>query len=408
MNVAESLKTAFSSVLGNKMRAFLTMLGIIIGIASVITIVSLGAGMSAFMEQQFAEMGMGNLRVSRANWAETFTDYDLLRVSDVEMLQQLPGVQGTSASRNSSGFNIRLLDPGQTNNATLEGVTPSHGELMNVRMLYGRYINQADIDGEAMFAVIQDTTAENVFGFYGPEIIGRVIEMPSWAAAGIQRFIVVGISANPHAEFDRMHPEWINESVTIPITTLHRMYGNDHIDIITVGTHDFDYMTQLAEDITFALDSSRGTTANYHVENPATWREQAEAQLAMTTMAISGIAGISLLVGGIGVMNIMMVTVTERTREIGIRKSIGARNRDILIQFLIESIILTAIGGAIGIVLGTGLGDIVGPMLNIQPVVNPTSVLVAVGVSAATGIIFGVGPASRASRLDPIEALRYE
>ena len=408
MNIVESVKTAVSSVLSNKLRAFLTMLGIIIGISSVITIVSLGAGMGDFMEQQFTEMGLGNLEVSRANWAETFTDADLLRPSDVSMLSQINGVREVGARRNSHGFDIRLMEAGDTNTANLNGVTPSIASLSGVRMLYGRYINYSDIENEAMFAVINDTTAEKIFGFYGPELIGQFIEMPSWDGFGVLRFTIVGIAANPHADMERNFPEWVTEEVVVPISVMYRMYGTDAIDTIIVAANDRNELTQLGEDIVAALDASRGTSGNYNVFNPATFMEQAEAQLQIVTLVISGIAGISLLVGGIGVMNIMMVTVTERTREIGIRKSIGARNKDILVQFLIESIILTFIGGAIGILLGVGAGELVGPLVNIDPVVNFTAVAVAVTVSCATGIVFGVGPASRASRLDPIEALRYE
>ena len=409
MNVLESIKTAVSSVLGSKLRAFLTMLGIIIGISSVITIVSLGAGMSGFIEEQWATMGLGNLQVHMSNWGDTVTDRDLLTLDDVALLERLPGVREVSASMNQWGFNIRLLDPMETQQASLNGIMPNNEHLANIQMRYGRYINQMDVDNATQFAVITDSTAMRVFGVADATVIGRTIELSTWFAAGLQRFTVVGIRVNPNAEFEEnWDPAWITEDVHVPITTVQNITNNRTVSTLQVAVVDRNAMAEIADDVMNALDESRGTTGNYHVFNPMNFIEQANAQLAMITLAISGIAAISLFVGGIGVMNIMLVTVTERTREIGIRKSIGARNSDIRMQFLIESVILTSIGGAIGILIGMGAGNLIGPLMNISPVVSIMSVLVAVGVSCITGIIFGVGPATKASRLDPIEALRYE
>ncbi|MCL2616717.1 MAG: ABC transporter permease [Defluviitaleaceae bacterium] len=408
MNILESMKTAVSSVLSSKLRAFLTMLGIIIGISSVITIVSIGAGMGNQMEEMWANMGLGNLQVSMSNWGDTVTDRDLLTLDDVQMLGNIPNVRTATATLGNWGYQLRLMDPSETNQANLMGVMPGHDRLVNVQMLYGRYINQMDIDGSTPFAVINDTTAERVFGSVHAGIIGQTVELSSWMAAGIQRFTVVGIKVNPNAEFEAMWPDFINEEVTVPITTLQSLTGQRTVDTIHVASEDPNLMTQVAEDINAALDNSRGTMGNYHIFNPMNFLDQANEQLAMVTLVISGIAAISLLVGGIGVMNIMLVTVTERTREIGIRKSIGARRRDILMQFLIEAVILTFIGGTIGIAIGIGGGRLLGPLMDITPVVNMSSVLLAVGVSCATGLIFGVGPANKASKLDPIEALRYE
>ena len=409
MNIAESIKTAVSSVFGNKLRAFLTMLGIIIGISSVITIVSLGAGMSNFMEEQWATMGLGNLQVRLSSWGDTITDRDLLTLDDVEMLRNLPGVRTATATNMSWGFNIRMPDPTEIRNAYLFGVMPDQEQLVNVQMVYGRYINQMDIDNSMNFAVINNTTAERIFGEVHAGLIGQSVTLNSQWAGGAISLTIVGIKVNPNAEWEQMwEPEWINEEVTMPITTLQSFIGITSVDTIHVASVDANLMTEIAESVTNALDNSRGTTGNYEVFNPMNFLDQANAQLTMVTLAISGIAAISLLVGGIGVMNIMLVTVTERTREIGIRKSIGARNSDILSQFLIEAIILTFIGGAIGIALGIGGGRLIGPLMDIRPVVDMMSVVLAVVVSCLTGIIFGVGPARKASKLDPIEALRYE
>ena len=416
MNVLESMKTAVSSVFGNKLRAFLTMLGIIIGISSVITIVAIGTGMSRSFEDMWMNLGIGNLQVNLSNWGDTITDQDLLSLDDIEMLRRIPNVRTVTATQSTWGFDLRLLDPTETNNSNLLGVMPEHESMINVQMLYGRYINQMDINNSMHFAVINDTTAERVFGALHAGVIGQTIEMHSWMAVGAQRFTVVGVKVNPNAEFERNWPDFVNEEITIPITTLQNLTGQRNVDTLHVASIDPNLMTDTAEDVRNALDNSRGTVGNYHIWNPMNMIEQANAQLAATTLVISGIAAISLFVGGIGVMNIMLVTVTERTREIGIRKSIGARNRDILAQFLIEAIILTSIGGMIGMGLGIGGAILIGMAglnfmgggMEMTPVVDQTSVLLAVLVSSATGLIFGVGPAIKASRLDPIDALRYE
>ncbi|MCL2618239.1 MAG: ABC transporter permease [Defluviitaleaceae bacterium] len=409
MNIFESIKTAVSSVFSSKLRAFLTMLGIIIGISSVITIVSLGAGMSNFMEEQWATMGLGNIQVRLSGWGDSVTDLDLLNMNDVEQVRHIPGVRTAAALLPSWDFQMRTQDPGEVRNSTINGITPEYEQIMHVQMLYGRYISQMDIDNAMHFAVITDSTADRIFGGVHAGIIGQTVEFQSWWAAGVQRFTVVGIMANPNAQWeDMMEPEWIREEVSVPITTLQGILGQRQVDTIFVAVEDPNRMTEIGEQVMNMLDNSRGTSGNYTVFNPMDFLEQMNAQLAMVTIAISGIAAISLLVGGIGVMNIMLVTVTERTREIGIRKSIGARNSDIRWQFLTEAIILTLIGGAIGIALGFAGGRLIGPVMNVHAVVDITSVVLAVGVSCLTGIVFGVGPAIKASKLDPIEALRYE
>ena len=405
MNVLESIGTALRNVFSNKMRSLLTALGIIIGIGSVIAILAVGEGSRAQMDQQFEDMGVNQLTVM-LSYNETISQKDLLNQRDLDMINFMPGVKQAGGTYSIRGVEVKLLDPTETKRATLQGVTDGFDQLDNPTMLHGRYINQFDILDGARVAVIQDSLADSVFGYSDERALGQTISVKTWR--GVYKFTIIGISENPNKEMELRFDANFPTTVTLPISTAQRMAGAKEISEIKVAVIDKNNSTALADQIVALLEQVHENTDKYYVQNMAGMLDQVNTMMNMVTLVIAGIAGISLLVGGIGVMNIMLVTVTERTREIGIRKSIGARNKDIRTQFLIEAVILTAIGGSIGVVLGWGLGNLIGRIADVAPVITVESILLAVGISSAVGIIFGVNPASKAAKLDPIEALRYE
>jgi putative ABC transport system permease protein len=407
MNIAESIFSALKNVTSNKGRALLTMLGIVIGIGSVIIIMSVGAGSSAEINANFESMGVGRMNVSLQG-GRNITRSDRLTLEDYDLLKDLPAFKFISPVYTAGGNNVtlQLLDPKKTNRASLTGVMEEYKDITSPEILYGRYLSANDVDMASKVAVIYDTTAEKVFGASDALVVGEKISLRT--NRGSTKYTVVGVLKNPNAETERMYGDQFADQIFMPLSTLQRLAGTQEISQITLVVQDTDTMTETAAAITNILDTAHGTTEKYYVQNTMQMMEQINSTLGMVTNFISGVAAISLVVGGIGVMNIMLVTVTERTREIGIRKSIGARNGDIRTQFLIEAVILTGIGGALGLALGYGGGQLVGGLIGVPPVVTASAVLLAVGISTGIGIVFGVYPAGKAAKLDPIEALRYE
>jgi putative ABC transport system permease protein len=404
MSIGMSLMYALKTIFSNKMRTLLTMLGIIIGIGSVITIMSVGSGSQAEINSQFETMGVGNITISVA-MSSDITSKDLLKIKDFNTLKANPDLKYLSGVYSSSG-NIKLLDKSETKRATLTGIYGQYSEINNQELLFGRHITDSDNDLATKVAVIYDTTALNVFGKNDESVIGEKVSIPTYR--GVQRYTVVGVLENANATLEMQYGDSYPETLFLPMVTVQRLFGVDQISQITAVVTDTDRITDIATALTDSLDRLHGTTENYYAQSLMQIMDQINQITGLFTGFISAVAGISLLVGGIGVMNIMLVTVTERTREIGIRKSIGAKRKDIRTQFLIEAVILTGLGGAIGLALGYGGGALVGQFIGIEPVVTLQSVALAIGISSAIGILFGVYPANKAAKLDPIEALRYE
>lgn len=407
MHLSENIKTAFKNVLGNKMRTLLTMLGIIIGIAAVIAITSVGNGSQEEIKSQFDSLGVGRMTVTlRSNSPRNMFTSDSLTLDDYELLTTCPGIKYISPTYSSSNFTVKLYDPKETNTASITGVGADYYNIMSPNLLYGEYISQEDVDNKSTVVVITDTTAEKVFGYCDETVIGERISIKSWK--GTKKYTVKGIIENENAATETQYEDEYPENMVIPITTAQRLFNQKTLTNITLVAEDADNTDELSERIIAMLDEFHGTSEMYNCESTT---EQLEAMNEVTgtvTLLISCVAAISLIVGGIGVMNIMMVTVTERTREIGIRKSIGARNRDIMFQFVVEALILTAMGGVLGIIFGWIAGMVAGAVMGTASVVSVNSIIIAVAISSAIGIIFGVYPARKAARLDPIEALRYE
>jgi putative ABC transport system permease protein len=382
------------------------MLGIIIGISSVIIITSIGAGSQAAMTEQFNSMGAGRVTVRvQSSGGQDVKDSERLNMADYEMLAENPNVKYISPSLQDSA-DLKLLNPKETKTASVTGVSPDYVKIESLELAAGRFISGNDMDMSGKVCVINDTTAEKVFGKADESVIGSRISVKTWR--GTQKYTVVGVLKNKNAAIEAQYGDMYPETVYLPVTAVQKLTGDKTFNSFTIIVADKDKIDEACTAITDALNARHKTADKYYAQNMMNIVENINAAMSTMTLVISGIAGISLAVGGIGVMNIMLVTVTERTREIGIRKSIGAKNSNILSQFLVEAVILTGIGGCLGLALGWFGSGFAGKMMSVSPVISPAAVVMAVSISIGIGVIFGVYPAHKAARLDPIEALRYE
>jgi len=405
MNLNESFLTALDSLMANKMRAVLTMLGVIIGVAAVIALLSLGNGVNESITGEISDIGT-NLISIMPNM-ENSRGYPPLSTADVEALSnplQAPAISQVAASAQG---NQEVIVGGVSLNTTVTGVTANYFEVNNMTEYQsGDSLTQNDLDTNARVAVLGLEAAADLFPDEYP--IGKSIKIN-----GVS-YEVVGVLDESGSAFNNT-----DGNVYIPLTTAQkRLYtsrtqsGQKAVSLITVQAAGEDQAEVAQEQITEILrdqhDIAYADDDDFTILSQASLLETFDAITATMTAFLGSIAGISLVVGGIGIMNIMLVSVTERTREIGIRKAIGALKRDILVQFLIESVVLSLLGGLLGIALGWSVSSLAGMMLDIPTVVDANTVLLSSGFAAAIGLIFGIYPAWRAASLRPIEALRYE
>lgn len=399
MNLAEYIKLAFNALRTNKVRSLLTMLGIIIGVASVILLVSIGTGLQNYVTEQFASLGSntimvmaGSVDVSQGPRGAMMSTskFELSDVSDLErgsdsIKQVSPMVQGFGT------FSYE----GNTSSTEVWGTWENYFDIAKFEPEFGRIITQNDVERTRRVIVLGHKPAVDLFG---EEVnpVGKNLSLND-----IQ-FEIVGVMKSKGGGGAMGSAD---DFTAIPLTTAMRQFDRDRPFMMFVEAKDPSSVTQAKED-TEKILRRRLKEDEFTVVESTQLLETITQFLNVITAALGGIAGISLLVGGIGIMNIMLVSVTERTREIGLRKAVGATSQDILMQFLIESVILSLFGGAIGITLGA-LGSY-GINQFVNTSVTSWSVMLAFGFSATIGIIFGVAPAVRAARLDPIEALRYE
>ena len=422
MGIGESVRVSLEGLRANKMRSLLTMLGIIIGIAAVIGILTVGNGLTGSITGSMSSLGATNITVFLQEKAggmggmETILgvaspeEEDLITDEMLEALRQRYGqaVAGISVSA-SAGSGV-ARDGRLYANVSLIGINEEYLAVNNTDLLAGRTIRQEDLDGRRSVCVVSDRLVENLYQGDADAALGDEVRVE--LNGEYQSFRIVGIyeyDASMSISFSA--EEDVTTSLYIPITTANHLTGSpEGYSTVTVQASAGTDSAAMAQSIREFLSRYYANNEDYGVSAMAmsTMVESMSAIMDTLSIAISVIAGISLLVGGIGVMNIMLVSVTERTREIGIRKALGATNNNIRIQFVVESVIVCLIGGVIGILLGAVLGYVGSSLLSEACLPRPSYIALAVGFSMAIGVFFGYYPANKAARLDPIEALRYE
>jgi len=404
MLVFEIIAVAMGAIRANALRSVLTTLGIVIGVGAVITMVALGEGAQQRVQQQIETMGTTvlTIRPGQQFWGGVSRGETQMRIEDAEALRsETLGLLKVSPELQSR-MQVAYLRWNSSN--TLMGVWPEYFEIYNHEVVAGRFFTEGELRGRRRVAVLGHNLPESL-GETPPELlIGQTIQL-----RGIP-FEVIGVLA------EKGDAAWVrpDDQVFIPQSTAQYrvMGGRDRLNAIYASTESTEELDKAYGEIDRIMRREHrirpGEEADFNIRNSADLLETFNETNETFTLLLAGIAGVSLLVGGIGIMNIMLVSVTERTREIGVRKALGATRRAIMIQFLVEALFLCVLGGLLGVVVGYGAAELMTRVAEWETVVAPQAVAVALAFSAGIGLFFGIWPARRASMLDPIDALRYE
>ena len=400
----EGFLMAWSSLIANKMRSLLTMLGIIIGVAAVIALVSIGYGVRQQITESISSLGSNLLMVYpgpprtpgvRPPSGATKS----LKLSDYEAITKLDSVEAASPVAANTYLTVYMSKNWTT---TVNGANADFQYVNNWTLKAGRFISESQIERRERVAVIGSTVAKNLFGDEDP--IGKDIRIQK------NPFKIVGVlDEKGSGSFGNDQ----DDVIVIPYTTMmERVMGVDYLRMIYIQAKDGEDLNRVQVDIENILRARHGIKNpeldDFNVNNMSSIMKAVEENTATMTLFLGAVAAISLLVGGIGIMNIMLVSVTERTREIGVRKALGATYRTIITQFLIEAIVISLVGGAIGIVVGIGASQLIAAVAKMKTVITTGPILMSFGFSMTIGLVFGLYPARKAAKLNPIDALHYE
>jgi len=386
VNILEAARSAFDGIAANKMRAVLTTLGVIIGVAAVISLVSISEGSIRQITAQIEEMGTDLITIHSGGM--TFTVEDA-----AELERRVPTLKAVVPHLETSS----TIKWGLTNYHTqIAGVGPAYLEVRNYKLSWGRFISETDVQFNRPVAVISETVVQELFR--GRDPLGETVTLHG------QQFTVVGVLEDKGGMFG-YYPRNL---AMIPITTAQRVLRMGWIHMLYGQLTDREASAQTVQHIQAIFSHRSGGREMVYVESQEEMLKRIAEAHRTGTLMLAAIASIALLVGGIGIMNIMLVSVTERTREIGLRKALGAKRRSILGQFLIEAVLISMAGGALGVWAGYGVSRLISKFSELQTAVSVSSVILSFSFAAAVGIIFGVYPAIKAARLAPIAALRYE
>jgi putative ABC transport system permease protein len=406
MEINELIAEALNTLRVNTLRTFLAVLGIVIGIGSVIALISLGQGSQAAITNQIEALGANLLTISPGSSREGFIQggagsATTLTLADAQAIASSPTITDVANVSPEYTRRAQVTAGGNNTNTTITGATAIYSTIHKVEIAEGRFITESDDTRQAKVAVLGPTVASDLFGTTDP--LGQSIRIQGQAF----RIIGITVSKGGSGPFNQ------DDVIYVPLSTAQKiLFGATSLTSISVEAKNSSVMTEAENQVGYLLldrhKIASPANADFSIFSQSDILNTASSVTGTFTALLSGIAAISLIVGGIGIMNIMLVTVTERTREIGLRKALGAKKKDIITQFLIEAIILTFAGGIIGMLLGILTSAGLSKLINIPFAISVMSVALAIGVSASIGIIFGWYPARKAANLQPIEALRFE